>query len=49
MNDSSVIGGSDCLAIIGDSGIGKSRTVRRVVDVITGDNCIVLTKPFRKI
>ena len=49
MNDSSVIGGSDCLAIIGDSGIGKSRTVRRAVDVITGENCIVLTKPYRKI
>lgn len=49
MSSSSVIGGVDCLAIIGDSGIGKSRTIKRIVDVITGDNCIVLTKPYRKI
>ena len=45
MSSSSVIGGSDCLAIIGDSGIGKSRTIKRIIDVITKDNCIVLTKP----
>ena len=49
MNGSSVIGGADCLAIVGDSGIGKSRTLSRVVDIITGSNCIVLTDPYRKI
>ena len=27
MNGNSVIGGADCLAIVGDAGIGKSRTL----------------------
>ncbi len=49
MNGNSVIGGADCLAIVGDAGIGKSRTLSRVIDVIAGKNCIVMTDPYRKI
>ncbi len=49
MNRNSVIGGADCLAIIGDSGIGKSCTIARITSVIAKDECIILTKPLRKI
>lgn len=46
---SSVIGGSDCLTIIGDSGIGKSRTISEVLKAICGENYIETGKPFRKV
>lgn len=49
MNGNSVIGGADCLAIVGDAGIGKSKTLSRVIDVVAGNNCIVMTDPYRKI
>ena len=49
VSSSSVIGGSDCLTIIGDSGIGKSRAISEVLKVIAGDNQIETEKPFRKV
>lgn len=49
ISSSSVIGGSDCLTIIGNAGIGKSRTISEVLRVITGSNLIQIDKPYRKI
>ena len=46
---SSVIGGSDCLTVIGNAGIGKSRTISEVLKTITGDNYIQIDNPFKKI
>ena len=39
---SSIIGGSDSFTVIGDSGIGKSATVSRVVDMISSQRVIDL-------
>ena len=39
---SSIIGGSDSFTIIGDSGIGKSATVSRIIDMISGQRVIDL-------
>lgn len=44
---SSIIGGSDSFTIIGDSGIGKSATVSRVIDVISGQRVIDLPNSMR--
>ena len=43
----SIIGGSDSLTIIGDSGIGKSATVSRVIDMISGQQVINLPNNMR--
>lgn len=43
----SIIGGSDSLTIIGDSGIGKSATVSRVIDMISGQCVISLPNNMR--
>ena len=44
---SSIIGGSDSFTIIGDSGIGKSATVSRVIDMISGQRVINLPNSMR--
>ena len=44
---SSIIGGSDSFTIIGDSGIGKSATVSRVIDMISGQRVIDLPNSMR--
>ena len=44
---SSIIGGSDSFTIIGDSGIGKSATVSRVVDLISAQKVIELPNSMR--
>ena len=44
---SSIIGGSDSFTIIGDSGIGKSATVSRVIDMISGQSVIDLPNSMR--
>ena len=49
VKSASVIGGSDCMTIIGDSGIGKSRTIAESIKLIVGDNFIEINDPFRKI
>lgn len=46
---SSVIGGSDCMTIIGMPGIGKSRSISEVMKSIAGNNLIQIDKPFRKV
>lgn len=43
----SIIGGSDSFTIIGDSGIGKSATVSRVIDMISSDRVIDLPNNMR--
>lgn len=44
---SSIIGGSDSFTLIGDSGIGKSATISRVIDLITGQQIIELPNGMR--
>jgi hypothetical protein len=44
---SSIIGGSDSFTIIGDSGIGKSATVSRVIDLISAQRVIDLPGDMR--
>lgn len=44
---SSIIGGSDSFTIIGDSGIGKSATVSRIIDMISGNQVIDLPNYMR--
>ena len=44
---SSIIGGSDSFTIIGDSGIGKSATVSRVIDMISSKHVIDLPNCMR--
>ena len=44
---SSIIGGSDSFTVIGDSGIGKSATVSRVVDMISSQRVIDLPNSMR--
>lgn len=44
---SSIIGGSDSFTIIGDSGIGKSATVSRVLDLISAQRVIDLPGDMR--
>lgn len=44
---SSIIGGSDSFTVIGDSGIGKSATVSRVIDMISGQRVIDLPNSMR--
>jgi len=44
---SSIIGGSDSFTIIGDSGIGKSATVSRVIDMISAQRVIDLPNSMR--
>lgn len=44
---SSIIGGSDSFTIIGDSGIGKSATVSRVIDLISAQRVIDLPGGMR--
>lgn len=44
---SSIIGGSDSFTIIGDSGIGKSATVSRIIDMISGQRVIDLPNSMR--
>ena len=46
---SSIIGGSDSFTIIGDSGIGKSATVSRVIDMISSKHVIELPNSMRVI
>lgn len=46
---SSVIGGSDCMTIIGDPGIGKSRAISEAIKLIAGENHIETEHPFCKI
>ena len=43
----SIIGGSDSFTIIGDSGIGKSATVSRVIDLISIQQVIDLSNDMR--
>lgn len=43
----SIIGGSDSFTIIGDSGIGKSATVSRVIDMISAQRVIELPNSMR--
>ena len=43
----SIIGGSDSFTIIGDSGIGKSATVSRVIDMISAQHVIELPNSMR--
>ena len=43
----SIIGGSDSFTIIGDSGIGKSATVSRVIDLISAQRVIDLPNGMR--
>ena len=45
----SIIGGSDSFTIIGDSGIGKSATVSRVIDMISVQRVIDLRNSMRVI
>ena len=44
---SSIIGGSDSFTIIGDSGIGKSATVSRIIDMISAQKVIDLPNNMR--
>lgn len=44
-----VIGGSDCFAITGCSGIGKSSAIYRAIDLIGINGVIETQKPYRKI
>ena len=44
---SSIIGGSDSFTIIGDNGIGKSATVSRIIDIISGQRVIDLPNSMR--
>lgn len=49
IRSSSVIGGSDCMTIIGMPGIGKSRNISEVIQNISGNNLIQVDNPFRKV
>ena len=44
-----ILGGIDCMTIIGESGIGKSRSIERAVSLLEGEKVIELTEPFAKI
>lgn len=44
-----LIGGSDCFSIIGTSGIGKSATISRVVNLLSENGIIELENPYLKI
>lgn len=44
-----LIGGSDSFTIIGMSGIGKSASIQRAIDVITENNIILQEEPYKKI
>ena len=44
-----ILGGIDCMTIIGESGIGKSRSIERAVSLLEGERVIELTEPFAKI
>lgn len=44
-----LIGGSDSFTIIGMSGIGKSASIQRAIDVITENNVILQEEPYKKI
>lgn len=49
MQSTSVIGGSDCMSIIGMSGIGKSRNISEVIRTIAGNTLIQADNPYRKV
>lgn len=44
-----IIGGSDSFTIIGSSGIGKSSSVERAIDVMQAVNIIEIQEPYTKI
>lgn len=44
-----IIGGSDSFSIIGNSGIGKSASIFRAIQLMTGNNVIEVEKPYMKI
>lgn len=49
MNMGGVIGGADCFSFIGASGIGKSCTINRAVQVMNGEKIIEFDDPYCKI
>lgn len=44
-----ILGGIDCMTIIGESGIGKSRSIERAVSLFEGEKVIELAEPFTRI
>lgn len=46
---SGILGGSDSFTILGVSGIGKSSSISRAVQLLTHDRIIETEKPYRKI
>ena len=46
---SGILGGSDSFTILGVSGIGKSSSISRAVQLLTHDRIIETAQPFRKI
>ena len=46
---SGILGGSDSFTILGVSGIGKSSSISRVVQLLTHDRIIETAQPYRKI
>ncbi len=44
-----ILGGIDCLSVIGEANTGKSRTIGRAAALIAGDNPIEIEKPFTRI
>lgn len=44
-----ILGGIDCLSVIGEANTGKSRTIGRAAVLIAGDNPIEIEKPFTRI
>lgn len=44
-----LIGGSDCFSVIGTSGIGKSATISRVVNLLSENGIIELENPYLKV
>lgn len=46
---SGIIGGSDSFTVIGASGIGKSSSITRVIQLLTAEETIELKKPYAKI
>ncbi len=45
----SVLGGCDSFTIIGESGIGKSRSVSRAISIMQGEKIIVTDQPYLKL
>ena len=45
----SIIGGADSFSIIGSSGIGKSSSISRAINLITGNKIIETDNPYTKI